>query len=185
MSTELICLTGAPGCGKTAHSARLAAKLTARGLKVALLTVWDAMLDPAAASKLTLRRPGEFARHAETLDPAARTKLEFHGLALAVELVGRRGADVVIAPGYWYAPFAAGVAAGVNRAELRRMGLELPSPNITFYLRVGNDPAPELDDLARELGWLERVGAAAASRVPNEAAAMLAGRLTTDTEETP
>ncbi|WP_445162326.1 ATP-binding protein [Mycobacterium sp. Dal123C01] len=184
MKVPLICLTGAPGCGKTALSARLAAKLTAGGRKVAMLTVWDALLDPAAGAKLTMRRPEDYARHAETLEPTARTELAVCGLKLALDLVRHRGPDILIAPGYWYTAFAEGVAAGGDRAELRRVASELPIPDYTFHLRADDRSASALHELASELGWLERVGAAAAARVPDEATAMVTGSLTTDVEGT-
>jgi len=178
-AAALICLTGRPGCGKTAQSARLAAKLTASGRKVATLTMWDALLDPATASKLTMRRPEDFARHAESLAPARRTELAVCGLKLAMDLVHRRAVDVIVAPGYWYTAFAAGVAAGGDPIELRRTASGLPVPDYTFHLRP-NESESTLHELAVELGWLDRVGAAAAARVPDEAVALLGTSPTTD-----
>ncbi len=141
----VICVAGADGSGKTTQISRLAAFFEGQERKVVPVTIWDAFLDPAVASKLPFERPSEIYRYLKLLSPVSRTHFLFHALHLALERAWERKPNVMLLNAYWYKYFATEVAHGGDPALVRQLATGFPEPDRTFYLSV----SPE-DALARK-----------------------------------
>ena len=131
-----ICVAGGDGSGKTTQIARLASVFEAKGHKVAAVTIWDAFVDPAVASKLPFARPSDIYTYLKLLGPVSRTHFLFHALHLALERARSRRPDVLLLNAYWYKYFATEVAHGGDPVLLRRLAAGFPEPDRTFYLVV-------------------------------------------------
>lgn len=187
--TQIICVTGPDGSGKTTQITKLAEALAGRGTNVAAVTIWDLLLDPSVRGKVLFAEPQDVDRYLAVLSSTARAHFLYHCFHEAMALGSRRQADVLLVNSYWYKYFATEVAHGGDRELLRRLAAGFAPPDRTFYLRVDPtvayqrkdqlsgyetgfaEPRSEeaflafqrtslgvLDDLARELEWIELDG---------------------------
>ena len=141
---QLICVTGADGAGKTTQIVRLAERLErGAGKKVAVVTVWDLLLDPETQDLLAFEEPAQVDRYLSILSPTSRALFMFHCLLQALELGKRKGADVLLLNSYWYKYYATEVAHGGDVEVLRRLATVFPPPDRTFYLRLSPEAAAE------------------------------------------
>jgi thymidylate kinase len=139
---KLICVTGPDGSGKTTQISKLAESLERRGKrKVAPVTIWDLLLDPATRGKVMFRSPQEVDEYLEVLHPTARTLFLFHCFYQALELAKKRHPDVCLLNAYWYKYYATEVAHGGDGATLRRLAEIFPEPALTFFLDVAPEEA--------------------------------------------
>lgn len=141
---QLICVTGADGAGKTTQIVHLAERLErGQGKKVAVVTVWDLLLDPGTQDLLAFDEPAQVDRYLSILGPTSRALFMFHCLFEALQLAQRKGADVLLLNSYWYKYYATEIAHGGDAAVLRKLADVFPAPDRTFYLRLGPEEAAE------------------------------------------
>ena len=136
-----ICIVGGDGSGKTTQVTRLAAIFESRGQKVAAVTIWDALIDPAVKSKLPFERPLEIYSYLKVLDPLARTHFLFHAMHLALDLARAPTPDVLLLNGYWYKYMATEIAHGGPPTELRQLAAGFAVPDRSFYLAITPEEA--------------------------------------------
>lgn len=137
---SLVCIAGGDGSGKTTQVARVAAAFEAHGQTVAPVTIWDAFLDPAVATKLPFR-PADVYGYLKVLNPLSRAHFLFHAIHLAFDLATKRDADVILLNAYWFKYFATEVAHGGDPEALRGLAAGFPTPDHVFYLRISPSDA--------------------------------------------
>jgi thymidylate kinase len=142
MKPKLICVTGADGAGKTTQLLRLAERLeNGRKQRVAVVTVWDLLLDPHTQDLIAFDEPKQVDRYLAILSSTARALFMFHCLHTALDLAYRKKPDVVLLNSYWYKYHATEVAHGGDATTLRRITSVFPTPDQTFFLRVTPEEA--------------------------------------------
>jgi dTMP kinase len=139
--TKLICVTGPDGSGKSTQVARLTEALERDGKRVAVVTIWDLLLDPSCRGKVMFDEPSQVDKYMRLLDPTSRALFIYHGLHEAVVMARRRQADVLLLNAYWYKYYATEVAHGGDRTLLRQLARIFPEPALTFYLKVAPEQA--------------------------------------------
>jgi dTMP kinase len=108
---KLICVTGADGAGKTTQLLRIAERLeNGRKQKVAVVTVWDLLLDPLTQDLIAFDEPKQVDRYLRVLGSTSRALFMFHCLYQAFDLAQRKRPDVVLVNSYWYKYYATSVA---------------------------------------------------------------------------
>lgn len=158
---RLVCVTGADGSGKTTQIVRLAERLARRErMKVAAVTVWDLLLDPAAQGSVPFKGPREVDRYLGILHPTARALFIYHCFYQALELAKRRDPEVLLVNAYWYKYYATEVAHGGDADVLLRLAGVFEEPEITFFLRVSVEEAlrRKTEPSAYECGFPEEPG---------------------------
>jgi len=140
---KLICVTGPDGSGKTTQIGKLAERLERRGKKkIAAVTIWDMLLDPATRGKLPFRSPTEVDGVLQVLHTMPRTLFLYHCFAEALEMAKERHADICLINSYWYKYYATEVAHGGNAERIRRIADDVfDEPTLTFYLRITPEEA--------------------------------------------
>ena len=134
---KLICVTGPDGSGKTTQIAKLAERLERQAkLRVAPVTIWDLLLDPASKDRVAFRETAQVDLYLEVLHPTSRILFLYHCFYQALELAKTRKPDVCLINAYWYKYYATEVAHGGNSKTLLRLAEIFPEPDVTFYLTV-------------------------------------------------
>jgi thymidylate kinase len=142
MEPRIICVTGPDGAGKTTQLRRIAEGLEKRGgRKVAPVTIWDLLLDPATRGKIMFKSPGEVDGYLQILSPISRTLFLYHCFYQALELAKARRPDVLLVNAYWYKYYATEVAHGGDAPTLLRLAEIFPEPALVFYLQVDAEEA--------------------------------------------
>lgn len=138
------CVTGADGAGKTTQIQHLAERLErGAGKKVAVVTVWDLLLDPKTQDLVAFEEPQEVDRYLGVLGSTSRALFMFHCLYQAVDMARRKEPDVILLNSYWYKYYATEIAHGGDATDLRRITSVFPQPECTFYLRLSPEAAAE------------------------------------------
>jgi thymidylate kinase len=103
---------------------------------VAVSTIWDPVLDPALAGRALFDTPSDADRYLALLEPTARMYFLSHAISESFARGVARATDVLLLNAYWYKYYATEVAHGGEPAVLRAITRVLPSPDVTFYLRI-------------------------------------------------
>lgn len=142
---RMVCVTGPDGAGKTTQITRLAARLARRDeRKIAVVTIWDLLLNPKTAPRIGFRSPQEVDRYLEMLGPTSRALYLYHCFTEAIRYAMMDEPDLLLINSYWYKYYATEVAHGADAEKIRRIGDSVFSePDITFYLRVSPSEAFE------------------------------------------
>jgi dTMP kinase len=141
-ATQLICVTGPDGSGKTTQIARIAEALSRRGRKkIVPMTIWDMLLDPSTRGRVAFKSPAELDGFLEVLSPMARMLFLAHCLYAALDLAVARKPDVILANGYWYKYWATEVAHGGDPEAMLDLVKVFPEPALTFCLDISADEA--------------------------------------------
>ncbi len=138
---RIVCVTGPDGAGKTTQIQRIAERLERREKKkVAPVTIWDLLLEPAAQGAVPFKSPGEVDRYLAILSPLARTLFLYHCLAEALAAARKKEPDVLLVNAYWYKYYATEVAHGADPATTLALAERcFPEPDLTFYLSIDPD----------------------------------------------
>jgi thymidylate kinase len=140
--TQLICVTGPDGSGKTTQIARIAEALSRRGRqKIVPMTIWDMLLDPSTRGRVAFKSPGELDSFLEVLSPMARMLFLAHCLYAALDLAVARKPDIILANGYWYKYWATEVAHGGDPDAMLQLMTIFPEPARTFCLDISAEEA--------------------------------------------
>lgn len=139
---RLICVTGADGAGKTTQIQRVAEQLErGHGRKVAVVTVWDLLLDPKTQDLIAFDEPAQVDEYLSILDSTARALFMFHCLHEALDLARERAPDLCLINSYWYKYYATEVAHGGDPQKLRAITSVFPEPAQTFFLEIAPEEA--------------------------------------------
>lgn len=142
-SPTLVCVTGPDGAGKTTQVTRLAERLARRAdRKVAVVTIWDLLLNPKTAPKVAFRSPQQVDAYLRILSPLSRALYLYHCFNEAMVYALDTRPDLLILNSYWYKYYATEVAHGANADQILTIAdATFREPDITFYLTLSPEQA--------------------------------------------
>ncbi|MBX5331885.1 hypothetical protein HQO90_12905 [Rhodococcus fascians] len=178
----LVCITGGDASGKSTQIDAVRDILTARGVSVAIASIWDGMQDARIAPSLPFSSRNAVHDYLRIVGAAARSHFLFHALHVAMDCALSAVPDVLLLNAYWYKYYATEVAYGGDAAVLRASTVGFTEPDLVCYLRTSVHTAVQrrvdpsgyesaygdadsfyrlqqtsrlvLEELSAELGWI-------------------------------
>jgi len=135
--SNFICITGPDGSGKSTAIEGVCQRLTEeKKLRVAKVSIWDMLLDPATRGKVGFKSKAELDQFFTILHPVARSLFLFHCIYQALHMASQKSVDLYLIDSYWYKYYATEIAHGADQAALESITAIFPQPRLTFYLDV-------------------------------------------------
>lgn len=132
---KLICITGPDGSGKSTLINVLKARLPGS----IVVSMWDAIRDPARRNLLPFNNLGEVDVYLSHLHHESRALLLMHCLAEAMAMAKDMNAPFILVDSYWYKYFATEKAHGTSGEYLAKLVSLFETPDFTFYMDAGQD----------------------------------------------
>jgi len=138
-SSQLVCVTGADGSGKSTLIRALAERLAAEGRSVAVVSIWDLYADRRVSD--VFRSRALLMDYLAALSPLSRCYFLLHALRGALD--GAPAADILLLDAYWYKYMAGEAAHGVPPRVLLGLVQDFPRPDSIWYLSAPTELAAE------------------------------------------
>lgn len=136
--TRSICLAGPDGAGKSTQAERLAARLSARGLAVRVVTIWD--LFESGAMPFGSKR--EIDRFLAGLHPDGRAMFLHSAMREAIDRAEEaRGDAVLVVVGGWMKYNATERAYGASESLLDALAAAFPACELNLFLALPAEDA--------------------------------------------